>query len=251
MEHYNVEVPSKSTEIMDKIVATNLNKYGVCYSLQNVDVRNKGIQTSLEKYGTKSPMQNPEVQAKAIKTNLERYNVKYTMQCPDIKEKAIQTNLNRYGVKNPTENPLISNKIRKTSYENGTTPTSIQQLYLHSLYGGELNYPLGSYSLDIFIPECNIDIEYNGGGHNLQVKLGNISEEEFNTREIIRGKLIRQTGIKQITITSSHDKLPSDEILLEMLDMAKDYLLNTVHTWIEFDIDNNYYRNTENGVSFF
>jgi hypothetical protein len=51
-----------------------------------------------------------------------------------------------------------------------------------------------------------------------------------------------------MTIISSKDKLPSDEILLQMLDKAVNYFNSTTHSWIEFDIDNFTYRNAQEGT---
>ena len=57
--------------------------------------------------------------------------------------------------------------------------TSKQQLYIHSLLGGELNYCTGKCFLDIAFLDEKIYLEYDGGGHDLSVKLGNMSKEEF------------------------------------------------------------------------
>lgn len=249
-EHYNVDFTMQSELIKNKIKNTNIKKYGVSYTFQSPSIREKSIQTSLEKYGTKNPMQNKEIQKKMIETNLKKYNVEYVMQSPEIREKVVNTNLLKYGYKTVSENPIISNKIRESLYKNGKVPTSTQQKYLHKLYGGILNYPCGTYSLDILL-DSNIDVEFNGGGHNLKVKLGNMTAEEFRTNEIIRGKTLRNSGIKIMTIISESDLLPSDSILLNMLKISKKYLLNTDHTWIEFNIDNGTYRNAEDGISIF
>ena len=47
-------------------------------------------------------------------------------------------------------------------------------------------------------------------------------------------------------IISSHDKLPSDTVLLEMLEYARNYFtLYPNHSWIEFNIDTSSIRNAE------
>ena len=46
-------------------------------------------------------------------------------------------------------------------------------------------------------------------------------------------------------IISQKDWCPSDEILLQMLDFARNYFSTTNHTWIEFDIDAGTYCNAE------
>jgi hypothetical protein len=65
--------------------------------------------------------------------------------------------------------------------------------------------------------------------------------------------VIKRAGYKQMRIVSSKDKLPSDEILLQMLSEAKQYFFDyPEHSWIEYNIDTSTVRNAEhkNGVFF-
>lgn len=48
MDKYGVDNGSKTPEAIEKIKNTNLEKYGVEYTLQSADVRRKGMQTLLE-----------------------------------------------------------------------------------------------------------------------------------------------------------------------------------------------------------
>jgi len=127
-------------------------------------------------------------------------------------------------------------KRRITLYENGTAPCSAQQRYLHNLYGGELNFPISRCSLDIAFPDDKIYIEYNGGGHNLQVQFGHMSNEEFIKYENNRFLFLKSQGYKCIYIQTNKDKLPSDNILSDMFVIAKDELI--YNYYIKFDIDN-------------
>ena len=126
---------------------------------------------------------------------------------------------------------------RDTLFSNGTAPCSRQQRYLHQLFGGELNYPVKTFSLDIAFPEEMIYLEYDGGGHDLSVKYGNLTTEEFVKKERNRTYYFMRNGWKSIRIISSKDKIPSDEKLLEMLDYSRQYLSDN-HHYIKFDIDN-------------
>lgn len=92
----------------------------------------------------------------------------------------------------------------------------------------------------------NLCIEYDGGGHFLEIEIGKVSQEEFDNKELVREKMIRQEGCKIIRIISRKDNLPSDEILLQMLSDAKQYFSDyPEHSWINFDIDNGIVRNAE------
>ena len=165
------------------------------------------------------------------------YGIENTFQLADIKNKIKKTNFKNLGFNYPSQSPLVQEKIRKKLFNNGTAPCSKQQAYLHSVLGGELNFPFGSISLDIAFPDEKLYIEYDGGGHLLSVMHGIETMEQFNRRNINRWYLLKRKGWKAITIISKKDFLPSKEKILEIIEFAKEYL-NKDHSWIEFDIDN-------------
>lgn len=248
-ERYGVSHYSKTKEYKEKYKNTMMNRYGVEYSFQSEELYKKSINTCIERYGD-------DYRNKIIKNSLntfyEKTGYKYPSQSPDIKEKKKITNIKHRGVTCPFQSSEIKEKSAKTLYENSSQKTSKQQLYLHTLYGGELNFPVSYYSIDICLLKESIAIEYNGGGHDLGVKTGRETQEEFKQKELIRNNIIKRAGYKQITIISSKDFLPSDEILLKMLEQAKQYFNITKHTWVEYNIDTSLMRNAENkeGVFF-
>lgn len=178
---------------------------------------------------------------KGIELNLLRYGVGNQFQREEIKNKTIKTNVKKYGYYHPAKNPKIKAKIINTMSRNGNIETSRQQLYIHRVIGGELNYndnTTGYYSLDIAFPNDNILIEYDGSGHDLQVKFGNMSKREFKNKEIIRSTILRRNGWKEITIISKKDFLPNEYKLRQIINEAKDYF-NNGRSWITYDIDEN------------
>ena len=229
-KHYGVYNPRQSLEVQQTVENTNVQKYGVACTLQNEGIKEKSRKTCIERYGYENPMQSDSVVNKMKKTMVEKYGVENAMQVLEIRQRA-----------------------KETMYKNGTCLTSKQQCYINSIYGGELNYPCYNYNLDIFIKEANIDVEVDFGGHNLPVKLGNITQEEFDRKELIRDAYIKQEGLKIMRIISSSDKLPSDAILLQMLSEAKQYFSDyPEHSWIEYNIDTSTVRSAEHkdGVYF-
>lgn len=90
--------------------------------------------------------------------------------------------------------------------------------------------------LDIAFPNEKIYIEYQGSGHNLDVQLGKVTEEEFKRKEINRFYFLKNKGWRMIEIISSNDKLPKEDKLLEMIKLAKEMLQDNNH--IGFNIDN-------------
>jgi hypothetical protein len=248
IEKYGVDNAFKSEFIKKKIKNTMVEKYGVKHPAQSDIIKEKIRNTNIEKYGVSHPLKNPDIYQKVINSCLERYNVEYCMQSNEIRKKAENTNLQRYGGVAPAHADSIKKKMMESRTDHNGVPCSTQQKYLNNLYNGELNYYCDFYAFDIYLPQHNLDIEYNGGGHNLMVKLGNMSQSEFDQKEIIRSNIIKRKGFKQMTIISLNDKLPSDEILLQMLDKAINYFNSTTHSWIEFDIDNSTYRNAQEGT---
>lgn len=246
LERYGVENYSSTTECREKVSKTNLEKFGTIAPMKNVEIQEKSKKTCLEKYGVPYSFQSEEVKNKIKQTSLEKYGTITPAQTEEVKKKIIKTNLDRYGVEYTLQVPSIREKGVKSLYQKGICPTSNQQLYLHHLFGGEINYPISHYNVDICFPKEKLVIEYDGGGHNLLVKTHKITQEEYKQKELIRSILIKQEGYNQIHIISSKDKLPSDKILFQMLDYAREYFNTTNHTWIEYNIDISIMRNAEN-----
>ena len=159
--------------------------------------------------------------------NMLRYGVENQFQRENIKIKIKEVMLEKYGANHPMKVQTIKEKAMKRMSDNNGIECSKQQIYLCQLFKGELNYIDDStkgYVIDIALKDKKIAIEYNGGGHDLQVKLGNVSLEEFNNKEIIRYQTLKRNGWKQIKIYSPCDYLPSDDILLAELDKALEWL---------------------------
>ena len=235
----------QTEEFKEKRAKACVAKYGPTSPLQNEEIKQKVRATNLEKYGYEVVSQVPEFKEKARQTTLEHYGVEHVSQCEEIKEKVRTTNLQRYGVPYTQQLPEVRAKVNETLCKNGTQKTSKQQLYLHSLLGGEINYPISYYAVDICFPEEKVYLEYSGGGHDLRVILGRLTQDEFNQKEIIRNNVLKKEGYRKIEIISKKDYLPCDEILFQMLTEAKYYFTTTFHTWVTYDIDQSLMRNAE------
>lgn len=269
MKNYGVENPSHSQEIIDKIKKTNLERYGVENVLLNKDIQenirqtnlerygvenaflneniqNKRKKTLIDRYGTTYPLQNEECFKKLKKTNMDKYGVEIVSQSEEVQEKIKQTNLERYGYENIMQSPDFLEKWFKANGSN-FVKSSTQQQYLCDLYGGILNYPCKCFALDIYIPAYKLDIEFDGSGHEMSISFGSITFEDFEKKEIYRNVAIKKSGIKQMRIISRKDYLPSDEILLQLLEYTRKYFSEYPnHSWINWDIDNSKMKNAEN-----
>lgn len=244
---YGVDHVSKCEEFLQRKSNNNKEKYGVEHTFQVKEFRDKGIQTNLQKYGVEYASQSEEVQMRIRNTTQQRYGVPFVSQSDEIKEKVLQTNLKRYGVKNPSQLPEIREKMAQTLYANSSQKASKQQRYICELYHGILNYPVKYYCADIYLPDDNLTVEYNGNGHMLNVITGRETMEEYTHKEIVRYNVIKREGYKQVTIVNNTKKLPSDTVLLQMLQDARTYFSNYPnHSWYEFNIDTSFVYNAEN-----
>lgn len=239
-EHY-----FKTDEFKEKRKKTCMDKFGVENPLQNKEIMEVFRSTLLQKYGYENPSQVPEFKEKMKLTTLERFGVTYASKNEEIKEKIRNTNIQRYGVPYTQQSSEVRAKANETLCNNGTQKTSRQQIYLHSLFGGQINYPISYYAADICFPEEKICIEYSGGGHDLRVTLGRLTQKEFDQKETIRNIILKREGYKKIEIVSKIDKLPSDQILFQMLQQSRDYFATTNHTWQTYDIDKSMLFNAE------
>ena len=222
----------------------SIEKYGI-YSC-NKCLHYKTERTSLSKYGVLNYSSTSECREKVKDSFIEHYGVDNAVKSEDVKEKMRNTNLEKYGCVNPMQSIEVRAKANETLYKNGTQKTSKQQLYLCSLYGGQLNYPIKYYAADICFLEEKLIVEYDGGGHDLRVILGRLTQEEFDQKEIARNNILKREGYNRMNIKSDKDLLPSDTILLQMLDFTRNYFSQySNHSWIEFNIDTFSVRSAE------
>ena len=185
-------------------------------------------------------------QKKREEVFMMKHGVVSPFQLEDVQKRKIQSYINHYGVDNPNKSPKVREKTSQTFYENSTQKSSRQQRYINNLYQGILNFPVKSYCIDICLSNDNLSIEYDGSGHMLNVSMGRETIKEFNQKEIIRNNIIKREGYKQMRIVSRKDRLPGDQILLQMLQESKQYFTTTIHTWQTYDIDQSLLFNAEN-----
>ena len=247
---YNVDNYGKTEECHRKMKDTLKAKYNVEHNSQLSDYAKKYNKTCINRYGESYSQYFAK---KASDTFFKNTGYSNPSQSPEIREKMIQTFVEHYGVDNPLKSPEIREKISQTFYLNSSQKVSKQQCYINNLYQGVLNFPVKHYNVDVYLPNDNIIIEYDGGGHLLNVVTGRETLEEYMRKEIIRNNIIKREGYKQLKIVSLDDLLPFDQILLQMLNEAKQYFSEYPnHSWIEYDIDKSIVRNAEHkdGISY-
>ncbi len=241
MVKYGVSNINKLQEVKDKIKNSNMEKYGVENVFQVERFKEKHKETVLKKYSVENISQIDEVKLKKEQTLMNNYGVKNPMESSLLHDKAKKTVLAKYGYEYVIQIPKNREKMKVSLANRVFNPDSVKtsytQIYIWDLFGGELNYPVKGYNLDIALIEDKVCIEYDGSGHNLSVQLGVMTEKEFNRKEIIRNAVTKKEGWKCFRIIAFKDRIPSDKKLQNMFRFAKTYF-ETGRSWITFDIEN-------------
>lgn len=199
----------------------------------------KTEKTLMKKYGVDNVMKIPEIVDKLKESIMEKYGVDNVMKVEEIKQR-----LNASLLKNSEYIEEVQSKNGLVYYRSHGVFCSQNQHTIWELYGGELNKFIDNlYPVDILL-EDNIYFEYDGTGHELSIKMGHETEEEFKLREIKRYYTLKQKGYKQFRFISlTKSGLPSPETLLRIKDVALQYLKESENNhWIEFNYDNNTIR---------
>ena len=179
----------------------------------------KAKDTFKERYNIDNPMQSQDIRDKARATNIQRYGCENPILNKEINGKRIKTLIERYGEDNPMKvDEFAKKQMESMQGDNGLY--SYCQKYLADLYNGVINHRIGKYLFDIYVESDKLDIEINGSGHNLDVVLGKMTQEQFNTKEKNRIDTIRDNGFYQIIFVLDKDKLPENDILERLKDFA-------------------------------
>lgn len=263
---YKTEYPTQNNIVKKQISNTHKNKTKDEKELS----LQKYKQTCFERYGVYNTFQVEQFKQKAKETIQHKYGKQYNSinQIPEIKQKQKEAIQEKYGQQytNPMQVPEIRAKVRQTLFQNNNCPVSKAQKYIYNiLYEQEenknnikLNYPLDKYSLDIALLNEKIDIEYDGSGHDLTIKLNGLTELQFRHNEQIRNSYILDKQWKIIRIIAKNEywfygKLFAKEQLLHVINFVKNCLINTIHIWAYIDLDNDkvimtHYDNTISNI---
>ena len=221
----NITSPSQVESIKNKIKATNLERYGHECTLQSEEVKKKAKKTMIKRYSTENPIQNKEIKNKIKTTNLERYGSESPFGSKEIQNKAKKTWQEKYGenITNPFQVEDIKNKILSYFQFNGTGPSSRAQRYINHILNGTLNKHICGSLADIYIEKENIVIEHDGSGHFLTDKFnGNKTPtKESLLYEKEREDKIINNGYRMIRFIATKDRIPSDEVILNLIEGFK------------------------------
>lgn len=235
--NFGVESKTQLEETKLKMEKSFIKNFGETHPMKNKEIHQRAVDTFIKNYGVDNPMKNDEIIKKSNQSKVDRFGSTNPFLDESVMKKTLETNRRKYGHDWAMQSDEVKSKVRDTMYKNGTVPTSKQQRYLHLLFGGELNLPVGRCNLDIAFPNKKIYIEYNGNGHNLCVKLGCKTEEQFKTKEIKRYYFLKSRGWKVININSPFDYLPQDDVLLDEFLKGIEWLSKDEYNHSHYNID--------------
>ena len=230
-ENYGEDIinPGQAQVVKDKIKATWKNNYGedIENPFQVESVKEKSKQTWQKNYGKNvtNPGQAQDVKDKIRATWQKNYGkyITSSFQVESVKEKSKQTMLNNYGVEYALQNEEIKNKVLDSFQFNSTGPCSRAQRYINHILNGTLNKRICGSLTDIYIEKENIVIEHDGAGHFLTDKFnGNKTPtKESLLYEKEREDKIINNGYRMIRFIATKDRIPSDEVILNLIEGFK------------------------------
>lgn len=198
--HCSCRCTQLDKEVRNKNRSTCLERYGVDNASRSAEIKAKAKQTCLERFGTDNIFKNKEY---IKKCTFKKLGVSNAAKLSSVIQKRKNTLKKKYGV--DCSFKLVKNfnkskgELELYSYIKTLFPTSISG-------DREKIEPL---ELDIFIPELNVAIEYDGDyWHNLP---------EMKRRDHLKTKICKLKNIKLIRIKESDWKNNSDQIKLDLL----------------------------------
>lgn len=238
LKRYGVTNSSYCKESLEKRKRTNLQKYGVDNPMKNKEIQKKAERTSMERYGAPTFASSEQGRKKIIQISLERYGTEWPFQSKGIQEKAKESLVKKYGRPTCLLDPEVKKKIDKTvkerygSWENlkgnmfgeDGIPSSKQQRELQKYYNCELNTQIGCYYADLYFPESKTIIEYDGSGHNIDVKYHRLTQEEFEIKEDNRENYLLELGYKLGRISNPNDIKIGEDFALQIKQIIFDNL---------------------------
>ena len=200
--HYGVDNPAQAQEVKDAMKDTCRSRYGCDYAVQSDEAQNRKKSTNNKIYGGDSPFSSEEIRKKSQQTWKENYGE---------------------GIINPGQVEEIKNKILDSFQFNGTGPSSRAQRYINYILNGDLNKHICGLLVDIYMEKENIIIEHDGSGHFLRDK---INKEKGPTKESLlyekeREDKIINNGYRMIRFIANKDRIPSDEVILNLVEGFK------------------------------
>jgi very-short-patch-repair endonuclease len=198
---YGVDNVFKSSVIKEKIKNVIIKKYGVDHISKSDYFKDKLKNISQNKYGTNYFLQADEIKEKIKQTNLKRYNVNYILELKDKKEQGMlnkfgvknisqlhisknslecllnknwmiekykHSSVNEIALELNVDKRTVINYLSKYNIIKYRSYKSLAEKEIIDFIGKNIKITINSrkiispYELDIYIPDYNLAIEFNG-----------------------------------------------------------------------------------------
>jgi len=188
LERHGVTNPFKSEKIKDKIKQTNLKKYGNEVPIRTEEIKDKIKQTNLEKYGVEWNIISKESRIKQKETNFKRYgteNVFFDYSQRNIHSSTLKKLGDKIWLEN--EHVKLQKPLAQIARELGVCGSTVENRFhqfnlpIKNYFFSQAEKEIGDWistlgvkvirnsrsiippmELDIYCPDYNIAIEYNG-----------------------------------------------------------------------------------------
>jgi len=213
---------NKNSEKLKKIEETSLKKYGVKHPSQSEQSKKKLINTNLKKYGVRSTAQLDWVKEKAKQTclkkfkhvssevgnikNLELYNNKEFIKKNFLDENnyfKLKEFMNFFNCSQVAAHSTL--KRLQIDFNHRTSYSNLEKEiinFIKEIYSGEIiensRKIISPYELDIYIPEKNLAIEFNGLYWHSFNDIDSLNEFKF--RHLNKTKLCEEKDINLLHI---------------------------------------------------
>ena len=281
LENYGVESYFQSNEIKEKIRKTSLERYGVDNPSKNKQIKEKIKQTCLERYGVEYALQNKEIKEKIKQNNFKKFFISL-FESNRLKDLVVPlfTEEEYNGIKNQKYNfkCIKCNHEFEDHLRDGRIPRCLKcfplnksqmEINLLEQLRSFCNFKiiesdrsvLNGKELDIYIPEKNLSIEFNGNfwhselngkdkNYHLQktkeceekgIQLIHIFEDEWiEKQEIVLSILKSKLGLIENKIMARKCELkevPSKEAKLFLFDNHLQGEINGKHLGLYYNED--------------
>ena len=271
----SVKCFSNNPDVRNKTIQTNLKKYGYETNLRSEKIKQKIKQTNIKKYGVDNPSKNLDVKTKITDSHQTKYGKtrqsqhhisndilskvddylwfkdQYVNKKKSLTQISKETGVSVTQIAKRAEKFNINIVWGRSSYENEIGE------FIKSIYSGPIEFNskkiISPKQLDIFLPEKNIAIEFNGlywhsekykSNENyhaekfflcdeLNINLIQIWQSEWeNHKEAVKSKISKTLGLNKVV----HGKKSIEQIDLLMVN---DFLLKN-STGILYNKKNRY-----------
>jgi hypothetical protein len=224
LKKYGVDIVSKSEKIKEKVKENNLLKYKKEHFFQTEEFKEKSKATCLKKYGTEKILESSNHKNILFKNNkpdyekmLKAFNfslIRYGKTCEISCQCGKTFNINRNTLNNRIYKGInicrnFCDKDIKISSGHKKLLEQIQEFYKGNIL---INHKIFNQELDIFLPDLNIGIEYNGLYWHGELK----KEQNYHKNKFL---FFENIGIRLISVWSD-DFINKNDLVINVIKNA-------------------------------